>query len=110
MDILGSLIGMLVKFVFKIILKLFDIIFAPFILMFTSIFPDLSGVLNTMLSFITNYIVPYVKFGLSLLYNLLGVPPWLISLLATYLLAIITGKAISTAVIFALNVYEKLKP
>lgn len=110
MGLIGSLLGLLVQFVFKLILKLFDIIFAPFVIMFTSIFPDLSGLLNGMFSFINDYMVPYTKFVLSMLYNLLGIPPFVISILGTYLLAIIAGKAVSTAVIFALNVYEKLKP
>lgn len=82
----------------------------PFVAIITALFPDVSEISPTMLNFINTYLVPYIKFTISVLYNLTGLPPFIVSLLMTYLLAKVSGKAIMITVNFALNVYNKLKP
>lgn len=110
MQVLSSLLGTLFKFVFLMILKVFDIIFLPFVALITALFPDVSTLGPQILEFISTSLVPMIKFSLSILYNLTGLPPFIVSLLMTYILAKIAGRAIMITVNFALNVYNKLKP
>lgn len=110
MEAFSNLIGTLAKFIFVVILRVFDIIFMPFVSVITALFPDISEVAPQILSFVNTTLVPYIKFAISVLYNLTGLPPFIISLLMTYFLAKVAGRAIMIVVNFSLNVYQKLKP
>lgn len=47
---------------------------------------------------------------LSVAYNLLGLSPVVVGVLVTYILFLVSGKAVSIAISCALNIYQKLKP
>ena len=110
MEIASSFFSGLVSTLFNIILTLFDITFFPIVSVVTAMFPPISSYASNVLLFIDNYIVPYVKFGLSFLYNLVGLPPQFVGILMTYFIFLITGKYTMVAVQFAISVYQKLKP
>ena len=65
---------------------------------------------SQVLLFVNTYLIPGIKFMLSVAYNLLGVPPIIIGTLVTYILFLVSGRAVAIAVTCALNIYQKLKP
>lgn len=110
MEVMSSLIGTLGNFVFTLVVRIFDIILMPFVAILTALIPDISTFYNYIVTFITDYIVPYIKFGVSVLYNLIGLNPNLVALVVTYFIFIFTAKYTMVAINFAINVYQKLKP
>ncbi len=104
------MLSMLIKVVFTIITKLFSVILQPILSVILALFPDLSQIVNTILTFFNNYVFHYVSFLLKMLENLVFLPHWLIVFLFDYFLIKYTIHITVQAVRFGIQVYNKLKP
>lgn len=105
----SSFLGNLLYFLFQVILRTFDVLLAPFVSVVVALVPNITDFTSGVITFVSNYVVPYIKLAVSFMYNLLGLNPAVVAFVVAYTLFLFNGKLLAIGINSIINLYNKLK-